>query len=64
MPPIENARESACTFEETVRAARCEGCLAANRGVTPCLAAFLRGESRLVESNVVSLRHVLALRAA
>lgn len=47
--------KQACPYEPANRAERCEGCVDAHGGVTPCVAAWLRTDGRWKTTNVIPL---------
>ena len=47
--------EEACPYTAQNRASRCATCSDANKGIPPCVAAYLGGQAALRPANVISL---------
>lgn len=54
MTPITEA----CPYDDDARASRCEPCCSTNRVLTPCVVAYLRGQTAPPTSNVVPTHRV------
>jgi hypothetical protein len=55
--------ESSCPFDATTRANRCETCSSANKGLPPCVAAYLGGVDT-PRAKVISILSVEPARKA